>query len=122
MTICKIIVWNNNFQKRCPERQFPKVWPKRPLTEKSCPGQQFINKKSIVQNDIYIKKSWPERKFAEKGVQNTNLKNIVQNDYLRKTSCQEQQYAEFAKKMTCHNYLLKLCNIYQVDKYKIRIL
>ena len=44
------------------------------------------------------KKIWPERKFAEKGVQNTNLKKVVQNDYLRKTSCQEQQYAEFGKK------------------------
>ena len=50
-----------------------------------------------MQNDIY-KKNRPERKFAEKGVQNTNLKKVVQNDYLRKTSCQEQQYAEFAKK------------------------
>ena len=98
MTICKIIVWNNNLQKRCPERQFPKVWPKRPLTKKSCPGQQFINKKKYSAERHLQKKSWPERKFAEKGVQNTNLKKVVQNDYLRKTSCQEQQSAEFAKK------------------------
>ena len=53
--------------------------------------------------DEQIAKSWTEQLFA-------------------KNSCQEQQSAEFAKKMTCHNYLLKLCNIYQVDKCKIRIL
>ena len=76
MTICKIIVWNNNLQKRCPEQQFPKIWPERPLT----------------------KKAWSERKFAEKGVHNTNLQKAVQNNYLRKNKLSRTTVCRICKK------------------------
>ena len=89
--------WNNNLQKRCPERQFPKIWPERPLTNKKLARTTIYKEKRLYRTTIY-KKNCPEGKFAEKVVQNTNLQEVVWNDYLRKTSCQEQQPAQFANR------------------------
>ena len=122
MTICKIIVWNNNLQKRCPERQFPKVWPKRPVTKKSCPGQQFINKKKYSAERHLHKKKLARTKVCRKRCPEHQFEKHCTERLFAKNKLSRTTVCRICKKMTCHNYLLKLCNIYQVDRCKIRIL
>ena len=102
----KKMSWNDNLQNNRLEQQFskkmsgttiPKSMAKTTTDRKKLPRTTIYKQKKYSAERHLQKKSWPERKFAEKGVQNTNLKKVVQNDYLRKISCQEQ-YAEFAKK------------------------
>ena len=119
MTICKIIVWNKNLQKRCPEQQFPKIWPERPPTRKKL-ARTTIYKKSCTERQ-FTKKSRPERKFAEK-VSRTPICKKLDRTIICEKQVVKNNSLQNLQKMTCHSYLLKLCNIYQVDKCKIRIL
>ena len=122
--------WNDNLQNNCLEQQFAKKMsgttiPKnmaRTTTDKKKVGQDNNLQKKLYRTTIYKKKVGQNESLQKKVSITPICKKLYRTIICEKTSCQEQQSAEFAKKMTCHNYLLKLCNIYQVDKCKIRIL
>ena len=121
----KKMSWNDNLQNNCLEKQFAKKMsgttiPKnmaRTTTDKKKVGQDNNLQKKLYRTTIYKKKS-ARTKVCRKRCPEHQFEKSCTERLFAKTSCHEQQYAEFAKKMTCHNYLLKLCIIYQVELVK----